>query len=307
MGEIAETPQPHRISLVLGSGGARGYAHIGVIEVLCEQGFEIRSISGASMGALIGGIYATGKLNDYKHWVRALQKMHVLRLVDWTLSGGGFIKGDRIIGALRELIGDCAIENLPMTYTAVATDIEAMREVWLTRGPLFDAIRASIAIPSLLRPFNYEGRKLVDGALLDPVPISPTLRDLTDATIAVSLNSAPVMQPEETPPDNTSAAGYRRKVTEFLDNIRNSKRGPVSEPKWRDLIVRSIEAMQQTITRLKLAAHEPDLLIEIPCNACAFYEFYRAEEMIQLGRERTEQALASWQRPTLRRPQKIGP
>ncbi len=302
---LAEIRSP-RISLVLGSGGARGYAHIGVIDVLRERGFEIRSISGASMGALVGGIHAAGKLEDYKHWVCALQKMHVLKLIDWTFSGGGFIKGDRIIGALRELIGDREIESLPVSFTAVTTDIDAMREVWLTHGPLFDAIRASIAIPSLLRPHYYEGRTLVDGGLLNPVPITPTLRDLTDATIAVSLNGPVAPLPAPPVEIKTGNGGYRQKITEFLEAMRSSKPEVVPEPKWRDLVARSIEAMQETITRLKLAAHEPDLLIEIPRNACAFYEFYRAQELIELGRTRTEQALANWQCPVPRRPYKPG-
>ena len=177
------------VSLVLGSGGARGYAHIGAIEELEAQGFGIRSISGSSMGALIGGIYAAGKLDAFRDWVRPLQRRNVLRLLDWTLSGGGFIKGDRIIGVLRDMIGDVDIEDLPIPFTAVAVDLDVQREVWFSRGPLFDAIRASIAIPILLRPYRYHGRLLVDGGLLNPLPVSPTLRDLTDATIAVDVNA----------------------------------------------------------------------------------------------------------------------
>jgi NTE family protein len=180
---------PTSISLVLGSGGARGHAHIGVIEELLAQGLAIRSIAGSSMGALIGGIHAAGKLARYTEWVRPLQRLDVLGLIDWTLRGGGLIKGDRIIGMLREVIGDVDIENLPIPYTAVAVDIDTQREVWFSQGPLFDAIRASIAVPAVFRPHRYQGRLLVDGGLLNPLPISPTLRDLTDATIAVDVNA----------------------------------------------------------------------------------------------------------------------
>jgi NTE family protein len=257
------------VSLVLGSGGARGYAHIGAIEELRAQGFDIRSVAGASMGALIGGIYAAGKLDDYRDWARTLQKFDVLRLLDWTFRGG-LIKGDRIIGRLRDLIGDVLIENLPIPYTAVAVDILAQREVWFTRGPLFDAIRASIAIPTVFRPHHYEGRVLVDGGLLNPVPITPTLRDLTDCTIAVDLNGAP---------DDTDSAPTPDANT---------------DPGLLETFARSLDAVQATLTRFKLAAQPPDLVVSIPRSAGAFYEFHRAADLIELGRERTRAALAQW-------------
>ncbi|HEY7873236.1 MAG TPA: patatin-like phospholipase family protein [Rudaea sp.] len=257
------------VSLVLGSGGARGYAHIGAIEELLDQGFDIRSVAGASMGALVGGIYAAGQLDAYRDWARGLQKFDVLRLLDWTFRGG-LIKGDRIIGRLRELIGDVAIENLPIPYTAVAVDILAQREVWFTRGPLFDAIRASIAIPTVFRPHHYEGRVLVDGGLLNPVPITPTLRDLTDCTIAVDLNAAPDDADSGPAPDANT------------------------DPGLLETFARSLDAVQATLTRFKLAAQPPDLVVQIPRNAGAFYEFHRAPELIEVGRERTRAALAQW-------------
>lgn len=257
------------VSLVLGSGGARGYAHIGAIEELLAQGFDIRSVAGASMGALVGGIYAAGQLDAYRDWARGLQKFDVLRLLDWTFRGG-LIKGDRIIGRLRELIGDVAIENLPIPYTAVAVDILAQREVWFTRGPLFDAIRASIAIPTVFRPHHYEGRVLVDGGLLNPVPITPTLRDLTDCTIAVDLNAAPDDADSGLAPDANT------------------------DPGLLETFARSLDAVQATLTRFKLAAQPPDLVVSIPRNAGAFYEFHRAPELIELGRTRTRAALAQW-------------
>jgi NTE family protein len=314
---------PGTVSLVLGSGGARGYAHIGVIEALEASGFSIRSIAGSSMGALIGGIYAAGKLETYADWVRPLQRLDVLRLLDWTLSGGGFIKGDRIIGVLKDLIGDVDIEGLPIPYTAVAVDLDAQREVWFSRGPLFDAIRASIAIPTIFRPYRYEGRLLVDGGLLNPLPVSPTLRDLTDATVAVDVNApsepldgagavadrgaagqaSPEMLPEATPTSaDAKRASYRRRIAEFIESrIEKRERAIVeSEPGAFELFARALDVVQETITRLKLAAEPPDLLITIPRNACAFYEFHRADELIALGRTRTLEALERWHRPTRR-------
>jgi NTE family protein len=316
------------ISLVLGSGGARGYAHIGVIEELREQGYDIRSIAGASMGALVGGIYAAGKLTEYRDWVRALQRLDVLRMLDWTFRGG-LIKGDRIVEKLRVLIGDVRIEDLPISYTAVAVDLMASREVWFSRGSLFDAIRASIAIPTVFRPHRYEGRSFVDGGLLNPVPITPTLRDLTQCTIAVDVN-APAetlngsgvktegesvvadAAVEESPPSLAAEASqelaplpeeesgaavaptYRRRIAEFIDGMmekREKKTEAAADPGLLETFARSLDVVQETITRFKLAAQPPDLVVQIPRNACAFYEFHRADEMIELGRARTREAL----------------
>jgi NTE family protein len=321
---------PRTVSLVLGSGGARGYAHIGVIEELEASGFAIRSIAGSSMGALIGGVYAAGKLEIYSEWVRPLQRLDVLRLLDWTISGGGFIKGDRIIGVLKDLIGETNIEDLPIPYTAVAVDLDVQREVWFSHGSLFDAIRASIAIPTIFRPYHYQGRLLVDGGLLNPLPVSPTLRDLTDCTIAVDINApaeplhstggnggtsgnsdrgaagqaSPEMLPDggKPAPLDVKRAGYRKRITEFVEGMieKRERHTTEAEPGAFELFARALDTVQETITRLKLAAEPPDLLITIPRNACAFYEFHRADELIEIGRQRTREALARWHRPVSR-------
>jgi len=311
-------PAARRISLVLGSGGARGYAHVGVIEELLAQGFSIDSVAGSSMGALVGGMHAAGKLDAYRDYVLALQRLDVLRLIDWTFRGGGLIKGDRISGVLRELVGDTHIEGLPIPYTAVAVDLDAQREVWFSRGSLFDAIRASIAIPTVFRPHRYEGRLLVDGGLLNPLPVSPTLRDLTEATIAVDVNAqaeslgvagqgnggdagqAPqVVDAADASAADDVPAPRRRRFAAFLDAFaeRRERNAALHEPGALELFARSLDVVQETVTRLKLAAQPPDLLITIPRNACAFYEFHRAAELIELGRQRTREALARWQPP----------
>jgi NTE family protein len=339
---VTDAAVPTRgISLVLGSGGARGYAHIGVIEELLAHGFRIESIAGSSMGALIGGVYAAGKLDAYRNWVGSMQRYDVWRMLDWTLTGGGFIKGDRIIEAMRDLVGETNIEDLSIPYTAVAVDIDAQREVWLSRGSLFDAIRASIATPAIFRPHRYQGRTLVDGGLLNPVPVSATLRDLTDCTIAVDVNALAEPLDSEataagpvTAADRTStvsiedrnpgvagqaspevldrqdiaaparvASRYWKKFGKLLDSVseRRGHRAVVLEPGLVELFVRSLDTVQATITRFKLAAQPPDLLITIPRNACAFYEFHRAEELIEIGRRRTREALQRWHRPPPRR------
>ena len=331
------------VSLVLGSGGARGYAHIGAIEELLAQGYDIRCIAGSSMGAVVGGVYAAGKLDEYRDWVMSLQRFDVLRMLDWTFRGGGLIKGDRIIDKLRELIGDVRIEDLPLSYTAVAVDILAQREVWFSRGSLFEAIRASIAIPAVFRPHHYQGRTLVDGGLLNPVPVTPTLRDLTDCTIAVDVNAAgetrsdggmlhtAAQQPvtvddvtgdtslESEMPVTTSVPGslpvttelaimapartkrsYREAIANFFGGIKsNGKVKPPAhtDPGLLEAFALSLDAVQETLTRFKLAAQPPDLVISIPRTACAFYEFHRATELVELGRERTRKALQNFLPP----------
>jgi NTE family protein len=172
------------ISLVLGSGGARGYAHIGVIEELLEHGYEIKSISGSSMGALIGALYACGKLQVYKEWVLALDLLDVAKLIDFSFTGTGVIQGDKVFHVIEEMIGDIMIEDLPIPFTAVATDLIKQKEVWIQKGRLVDAIRASIAIPTVFTPKKITERYLIDGGVLNPLPIAPTVSDDTDMTIS---------------------------------------------------------------------------------------------------------------------------
>lgn len=281
------------VSLVLGSGGARGLAHIGVINWLDEQGYDIRSISGSSIGALIGGIYATGQLQVYTDWVTRLEKLDVLRLLDFSFGEAGLIKGERIIEALRKLIGNHQIEDLPLSYTAVATDLDNQKEVWLNKGPLFDAIRASMAIPSIFTPVYYHGTRLVDGGLLNPIPIAPTLKDKTDITIAVSLSAPPTARTiiTEAPAVKKNNHGsHHEKILQFIDDLqRRVLREEPDDMGMFDIIANSLDAMQNTIARFKLAAYAPDLVINVPSNVCSFYEFYRAEELIKIGRRIAEQ------------------
>jgi len=292
------TMQGKTVSLVLGSGGARGLAHIGVINWLCENGFEIRSISGSSMGALIGGIYAAGHLKTYERWVRALEKMDVVRLLDFSFERNGLIKGDRIMNALRDLIGRYDIEGLPISFTAVATDVDEQREVWLNKGPLFDAIRASIAIPTVFTPVHFRGRLLLDGGLINPIPIAPTLKDKTDITIAVNVNAKPEPLPQATP-ERTEAEGdqdsYRSRIEEFIDNLQDKfiTRGQ-EEADFIDVISRSLDTMQSTITRFQLAAYTPNVIIEVPRNIASIYEFYRADTIIDAGRKRAARVLTAY-------------
>ncbi|HEX8009355.1 MAG TPA: patatin-like phospholipase family protein [Casimicrobiaceae bacterium] len=282
------------VSLVLGSGGARGLAHVGAIQWLTENGYDIRSIAGSSMGALVGGTYAAGKLEVFAEWVLAFERMQVVRLLDPAFGRAGLFKGERVMSVLRELIGDFAIEELPLAFTAVATDLASGEEVWLREVKLFDVIRASIATPLIFTPFDYGGRKLVDGGLVNPVPIAPTLDDATDLTVAVDL-SGPAELRASPPPSGSipDGAGYRQRIRAFVESLQLSR--PPGAPARGIVAVgfASMEAMQNTIARLRLAAYSPDVTVEIPRNACGFHEFWRAEELIALGRERTALAFAA--------------
>jgi len=295
------------ISLVLGSGGARGLAHIGAIEALREAGFRIESIAGSSMGALVGGMYAAGKIDMYTDWVCTLEQSDVFRLVDWTLSGGGLIRGDRIINRLRQIVGEVQIENLELDYTAVAVDIEQGRELWLDRGPLFDAIRSSIAIPGLFTPHRYRGRLLVDGGILNPIPVAPTLRCLTDLTVVVNVNGQQskshadrnVRARSEASANAHSKSDADSDDKGMLERLRRFFNGLIDRdqdseddaPGLVAMLIKSVETMEAVITRQHLAVFQPDIVIDIPRDAAMVHEFHRARELIELGRTRTIEAV----------------
>lgn len=294
MAENTQNPDPS-VSLVLGSGGARGMAHIGVIQWLQEKGYRIQSVAGASIGAVVGGIFAAGKLQAYTDWVTALSKADVLLLLDFSFSRAGLFKGERIVELLRKLIGECNIEDLPISFTAVATDVMAGKEVWLNRGSLFDAIRASFAIPTLFTPHEYRGRRLLDGGLVNPVPIAPTLQDFTDITIAVNLNgpeqSMPLNSDREENPDEQESH-YKKLIHKFIEELSHRKQDRNEKWGFFEIVQHSLDTMQSTISRLKLAAYSPDVIIEIPKDTCGPFEFYRAAEMIALGRRMAELAMS---------------
>lgn len=283
------------VSLVLGSGGARGFAHIGVIHWLEENGYKIESISGCSMGALIGGIYAAGKLDDFESWVRAITKVDIVKLLDLSWEKSGLVKGDKIINTLTELVGDVVIEDLPIAYTAVAADILNEKEVWMNSGSLFDAIRASISLPLFFTPFRYNDVDLIDGGVLNPVPIAPTFSDATDLTIAVNLvgkvdNKEKITIDKNSTTENKSP--FTEKITDFVDSFKDSAVSQISND-WgvHDIANQAFDAMQSTIARQKLAAYPADYSIEIARNACGTLEFDRSSEMIELGYRRAQENL----------------
>ncbi|MCL4707969.1 patatin-like phospholipase family protein [bacterium] len=284
------------VSLVLGSGGARGLAHIGVIHWLEENDFKIASIAGCSIGAVIGGVYAAGKLNEYEQWVRSITKIDIFTLLDLSWEKSGLVRGDKIINTLIKLVGKKRIEDLTFPYTAVAADIVNQKEVWIKSGSLFDAMRASFAIPLLFTPFKYKGVDLVDGGISNPVPIAPTFGDETDLTIAVNLGGSPDDRKE---PASVSTAAVdpsspvREKINRFIASLPQSGTSGSSRD-WGayDIAIQAFDTMQSAIARQKLAAYPPDIVIEIARNACRTLEFDRATEMIELGYRKAKECLS---------------
>lgn len=322
-----------RVALVLGSGGARGYAHIGVIEELERRGYQIDCIAGCSMGAVVGGVYAAGKLADYRDWVSGLDYLDVIKLLDVGFGNLGAIRGEKVFGRIHEMLGDTRIEDLPIDFTAVATDLTSQQEVWFQEGCLHHAMRASAAIPSLFAPVRQGNRILVDGGLLNPLPIVPVVSAHCDLIIAVNLNSIHTngyQLPEvERPPS------IRQQWEQWLEHLNltgwlSRKRAPEAEqallvedldeetehplpgmpdahdvPGEKDvnstptsmleLVNLSFETMQSSLTQYKIAGYPPDLVIDVPKRLCRFFEFYRAPELIELGRIVASDALDNYE------------
>ncbi|MBL7258154.1 patatin-like phospholipase family protein [Paractinoplanes lichenicola] len=282
-----------RVALALGSGGARGYAHIGVIEVLEERGFEICAVAGTSMGALVGGIFAAGRLKPFTDWAVALKRPDVLRLIDPKWSAAGAMGADRLINHLNDFLTDVEIENLPIPYTAVATDLTNRREVWFQKGQLRSAIRASIAIPGVITPVVVNGRLLADGGLLNPVPIEPTAASGADLTVAVSLQAPRPAQEPASPVRAAAAPSWARLRQVF--SSRSAQATPASpvpdDLKIGDVLGLSLDAMQDLIARYRMAGLPPDIHITVPVSASGIMDFHRAPDLITLGRDLTNKAL----------------
>ena len=288
-----------RVALVLGAGGARGLAQIGVIEVLEERGLRIGAISGSSSGALVGGIHAAGKLREFDERIQRMSRRDFLRLLDPGWRRSGVLRGTRLVDAMREVVGDPLIESLPLEFTAVAVDLQRQREVWIRRGRLWDALRASFAIPGLFTPHRINGRALVDGGLLAPLPIAATRLSDAHRLVAVDMHGWPQRPPGEPaqPGANDAGDAPASLVTRFGDWIERKASGEEAgdDDALRmglpEIMSRSLDTMQAQIARVQLAMDPPELLIRIPRDVCQFYEFWRAAELIEVGRAEATKAL----------------
>ena len=269
------------ISLVLGSGGARGLAHVGVIRWLEENGHEIRSISGCSIGSLIGGAHATGKLDAVVEWMESFTKKEIYSMLDLSFTWNSLVKGDKMMAAIQSKIGTDLIEDLPIKFTAVAADIAAEKEHWFQSGPIDQAIRASVSLPLFFTPHTVDGVQLIDGGILNSTPIEPTLGDDTDLTVAVDLGG-PMMK-EVIPEPEKAQSPWQQKMDDFLDSMKFTD--GQAKDQWDMFYIadQSFNTMQNAIARIRMTDNPPDHLISIPRNKCGTLEFDRSAEMIEYG------------------------
>ena len=290
-----------KAALVLSSGGAKGLAHIGVIEELKKQGFEISSVAGTSMGALIGGLYAMNKLQEYKKWVLTLDKVDVFKLIDFTFSSHGLIKGDKVFNKMKTFLPDINIEDLDIPFAAVATDITNEKEVIFTTGSVYDAVRASVSIPTVFTPINKDNILLVDGGVLNPIPVNRVKRSKDDILVAVNVYaSTPSMKKKQTKKQlkiqsvyNNNIKIFRQKLDEIIPKSNKSKLG------YFKLLNATTNAMIHQISEMSLDLYKPDILVNISRHSASTFDFYKAEQLIEIGRSSAKESIEKYKKNDL--------
>ncbi|MGH8084492.1 MAG: patatin-like phospholipase family protein [Lysobacter sp.] len=319
-GDAPKIERGEPVALVLGAGGARGFAQIGVIEALQARGLRIVAVAGSSSGALVGGLFAAGQLGVFREWLLSMSRTDMLRLLDPVFGQPALFEGTRLMAALRERTGDLRIEDLPIDFTAVAVDLARQREVWLREGDLWDAVRASIAIPGVFTPHRVHGRELVDGGLLAPLPITASRLSDAHRLIAVDMNSWPSNPPgkpaepepgetdgamtpgaadpepqsgDEAPAHSRLLAWLEHRFHRHPDGAEAAIATAAGARPYSlvEVMARSLDTMQAQIARVQMALDPPELVIRIPRDACQFYEFWRARELIEIGRIEADKAL----------------
>ena len=287
----AEIPRQMKdVALVLSSGGARGLAHIGAIEELESQGYRITSIAGCSMGALIGGVYAAGKLPEFREWMKTVDKKKMLELTDFSLSLNHLVKGTRIIKAIMEFVPDVPIEDLPIPYCAVATDWISGREVVIDKGSLFEAIRASISLPTFYEPVRRDGMILIDGGVVNPIPMNRVQRHEGDLLVGVDV----------------SGHDYKAQWEKMQKQAEKQKQDKSLKSKLLDIIIpdniefnyytllsrtSSIMIRQNSLLMAQLA--KPDILIDIQMSRYGSFDYDKSERLINIGRNKTRKILTT--------------
>ena len=286
------------VALVLSSGGARGVAHIGVIEALLEEGYTISSISGCSMGAVVGAVYAAGEMEAFKDWLCNLDKLDVFKLIDFTLSTQGFIRGERVFKEMKKFLHERKIEELNIPFAANAVDIANGQEVVFTSGDLYKALRASSAIPSVLKPSLINNQELVDGGVLNPLPIDHVVRNSGDLLVVSDVNS-PVRHKYPKKLDEAqkaSANHYKILLDQFVkkwsDFLPKKDLTPIKHDRnaqgkfgYLDLMTQSINLMQDKIASQTISKYNPDFLVSISRDASGTFDFYRSKELIEIGKQ----------------------
>jgi NTE family protein len=298
----------HNVALVLSSGGARGVAHIGVIEELARSGYTITSVAGTSMGALVGGIMAKGTLPDFTRWLLSFTKVDVIKFMDLTIGPGGLIKGEKLMKVLEDYIGDVNIEDLPIPYSCVAADLIGHKEYVFDKGNLLQAIRASSSIPTVLLPVSLDGMMLVDGGVLNPLPLDLVKRTDRDILIAVNVNANIPYEPTVLKPEHADIEKHYGKMRAALNEkwagvidhyTEKYKNGKTPKPKpanMFDVISESIILAQNKAAEIYIEKYKPDILIETSVSIATTFDFYKSEELIEAGRAACRKALDDWER-----------
>ena len=279
------------VALVLSSGGARGLAHIGAIEELESQGYRITSIAGCSMGALIGGVYAAGKLVEFREWMKTVDRKKMLELTDFSLSLNHIVKGTRIIEAIMEFVPDMPIEDLPIPYCAVATDWKAGREVVLCKGSLFEAIRASISLPSFYEPVQRDGMILIDGGVTNPIPMNRVARHNGDIMVAVDVSGHDYKAQSDV---QHELAERRKRSTSLSQQILNKLIPDNLDFNYYTMLSRVSSLMIRQNSILMAQLMKPDVLVDIQMSRYGSFDFDKSEKLIAIGRQKTLQALSEF-------------
>lgn len=285
------------VSLVLSSGGARGLAHVGVIEELEKRGYEIQEIAGCSAGALVGGMYAAGKMNEFKDWICNLDRIDVFSLMDFTFSSKGFIKGEKVFQALKKVVPDCMIEDLPLKFSCNAVNIDSGKEQLFSKGSLYKAIRASGSIPSVFLPAKYDKQHFIDGGVLNPIPIS-LISNLENIVVVVDVNGSEedfLKLPKKSSSEKSGLSlpswlkEYQRKMKQFFpEEKKEEKKESYSA---LDLVTRSFDLLQDQYCNLILEKYPIDVTIKISRSQAGTLEFHRSAEMIEIGKLKAIEAL----------------
>jgi NTE family protein len=302
-----------KIGLALGSGAARGWAHLGVLDVLEERGVQPEVVVGTSIGAVVGAAFAVGQLADFNDWVDKMDRREVAGYFDLSLRGG-FIQARRVFNAMSRAIPDRPIEDIPVSFAAVATDLVTGQELWLREGSMYAALRASTALPGLVSPSHVDGRWLVDGGLVNPVPVSVCRALGADVVIAVDLNTtligrrgtsrstdgnegsgssdASATKPRSVPALDSIRSAVQGFGTEIRQRLLNEDPGtPTGSPSIYDVVANSINIMQARVTRSRMAGDPPDIQIAPQLGEFGLLDFDKSEEAIAEGRRATVQAL----------------
>ena len=296
-------PETKDIALVLSSGGARGLAHIGAIELLVEQGYHITSIAGCSMGALIGGVYAAGKLHEFREWMKGIDRKKMLELTDFSLSLNHFVKGDRIIETIMEFVPDMAIEDLPIPYCAVATDWASGREIVIRTGSLFEAIRASISLPTFYKPVQRDGMILIDGGVVNPFPLNRVVRNKGDILVGIDVSGHNYKAQDEL---KHELSERRKENKSLVTQILNKVIPDNLDFNYYTMLSRVSSLMIRQNSILMAQLMKPDILVDIQMSRYGGFDYDKSEKLIAIGRQKTMKAVSKYdQQPLLKESKKV--